>query len=40
MKGVRIGEYRGGGEEELSSFIRSVFDEFVGHDYSKEGNDR
>lgn len=39
MNEIRIGEYCKGRERELSDFIRAVFDEFVGHDYSKEGND-
>lgn len=38
MSDIRIDKYLDGRIQELSDFIRIVFDEFVGLDYSAEGN--
>jgi predicted GNAT family N-acyltransferase len=35
---IRILKYTKGQEEEISKFVRYVYDEFVAYDYKKEGN--
>lgn len=36
---ILIKKYQSGQEEKISQFIKTVYDEFVAKDYSKEGND-